>query len=66
MRRIRTLFAAKLAQIGATARDRRDNRTGEKQDFALADGQMWPRVVVAAASLGLTASRVELCALCGT
>jgi hypothetical protein len=43
-----------------------ETRVGEKQDFALTDGQMWPRVVVAATSLGLTASRVDLCALCDT
>jgi hypothetical protein len=36
-----------------------ETRAGEKQDFALADGRMWPRVIVAAASLGMTASRVD-------
>jgi hypothetical protein len=39
-------------------------RAGEKQDFALADERIWARVVVAAASLGMTASRVDLCPLC--
>jgi hypothetical protein len=43
-----------------------ETRARQRQDFALADGWMWPRVVVAAASLGMTASRVDLCPLCET
>lgn len=37
---------------------------GEVQDFALGDPRMWPRVVVAAESLGMTAHRVENCPSC--
>jgi hypothetical protein len=41
-------------------------RASQKQDFALADERMWPRVVVAAAGIGMTASRVDSCPLCDT
>jgi hypothetical protein len=37
---------------------------GDVQDFALGDRRMWPRVVVAAAELGMSATRVESCSQC--
>jgi RES domain len=43
-----------------------ETQPGAKQDFALADGRIWPRVVVAATSLGMTASRIDSCPLCDT
>lgn len=38
--------------------------SGDVQDFALADARMWPRVVDATASLGMTAARIARCPRC--
>lgn len=37
---------------------------GQTQDFALADPQMWPRVVTAAVSIGMRADLVARCPAC--
>ncbi|WP_117423433.1 RES family NAD+ phosphorylase [Mycobacterium marinum] len=39
-------------------------RARQRQDFALADAAIWPRVLVAAAELEMTAARVDSCPLC--
>jgi len=38
--------------------------SGDTQDFAIVEGRIWPRVVVAAAGLRMTAAQIDRCPRC--